>query len=463
MSVGATLRQAREAKGLSLEDIKNSTQIMTRQLQEMEADDFSSFAAPIYAKGFIRLFARAVGIDPAPLVSEFAGQPMKPDSAAPAPKPVAAAPAAPAPTPAAPAAPAEPAPAPQPAPESAPDDLFALAAQPRSDAPAPPPAPQPAAPVPAKATAKVVDARPLAFELRTAPKPQPVKRVAALEPGVPAPAPPPESRVEPRPGERAEFIPPPAAKKLPEPASAAWRGAALSGDGRPVAPDPLPLEGPAFRFPEPRPLPRPEPSAAPAPVAAAPAPAFRPAPAPAPAPSAAAPAPAAAPAKATEAPSPLQPRQRRNVSALPDEEIVAHAAPARKPPAAPPADEDEALFAERAPKRRRKPRPDAPNAASLFLANLRASLRRGFAGRRLRLVAGAAALAVLLVAGGVWISAGRGETDKPAAPEPVLPAPEPVLATAAPAADAEPAGQTAPAEPPETIAQVFPPPFSWAK
>ena len=54
MSVGETLRQAREAKGLSLEDIKNSTQIMTRQLQEMEHDDFSSFAAPIYAKGFIR-------------------------------------------------------------------------------------------------------------------------------------------------------------------------------------------------------------------------------------------------------------------------------------------------------------------------------------------------------------------------------------------------------------------------
>ena len=42
-------------------------------------------------------------------------------------------------------------------------------------------------------------------------------------------------------------------------------------------------------------------------------------------------------------------------------------------------------------------------------------------------------------------------------------APEPVLATAAPAADAEPGGQPAPAEPPETIAQVFPPPFSWAK
>ena len=70
---------------------------------------------------------------------------------------------------------------------------------------------------------------------------------------------------------------------------------------------------------------------------------------------------------------------------------------------------------------------------------------------------------MLLVAGGVWISAGRGEADEPAAPEPVLAAPEPVLATAAPAADAEPAGQTAPAEPPETIAQVFPPPFSWAK
>ena len=86
MSVGATLRQAREAKGLSLEDIKNSTQIMTRQLQEMEHDDFSSFAAPIYAKGFIRLFARAVGIDPEPLVKEFSTQPMKPASGGPAPR-----------------------------------------------------------------------------------------------------------------------------------------------------------------------------------------------------------------------------------------------------------------------------------------------------------------------------------------------------------------------------------------
>ena len=54
MSLGETLRSAREALGLSVEDIKNSTQIMTRQIADLENEDFSSFADPIYVKGFVR-------------------------------------------------------------------------------------------------------------------------------------------------------------------------------------------------------------------------------------------------------------------------------------------------------------------------------------------------------------------------------------------------------------------------
>ncbi|MBR1608117.1 MAG: helix-turn-helix domain-containing protein, partial [Kiritimatiellae bacterium] len=70
-TIGETIRSARLKLGLSLDDVRNSTQIMLQQLDDIEHDDFSSFSAPVYAKGFIRLFARAVGLDPAPLVAQF--------------------------------------------------------------------------------------------------------------------------------------------------------------------------------------------------------------------------------------------------------------------------------------------------------------------------------------------------------------------------------------------------------
>ena len=37
----------------------------------MEADNFSVMPAPTYAKGFIRLYAEYLGLDPAPLVQEY--------------------------------------------------------------------------------------------------------------------------------------------------------------------------------------------------------------------------------------------------------------------------------------------------------------------------------------------------------------------------------------------------------
>ena len=70
-TIGETLRAARQARGLSIEDVRNTTQIKAMQLEEMENDDYSWFSAPVYAKGFLRLFARAVGLDPAVIVRRF--------------------------------------------------------------------------------------------------------------------------------------------------------------------------------------------------------------------------------------------------------------------------------------------------------------------------------------------------------------------------------------------------------
>lgn len=69
--IGTTLRVAREARHLSIRDINVSTNMMVKQIEQIEANDFDSFSAPVYAKGFIKLYARAVGIDAKPLIEEY--------------------------------------------------------------------------------------------------------------------------------------------------------------------------------------------------------------------------------------------------------------------------------------------------------------------------------------------------------------------------------------------------------
>lgn len=63
MSVGDRLREAREAAGLTLEDIATSTRIPTRHLESLEASDFSRLPAPTYTVGFAKNYAAAVGLD----------------------------------------------------------------------------------------------------------------------------------------------------------------------------------------------------------------------------------------------------------------------------------------------------------------------------------------------------------------------------------------------------------------
>ena len=69
--IGTTLRAAREARHLSVRDINVSTNMMIKQIEQIEANDFDGFSAPVYAKGFIKLYARAVGIDAKPLIEEY--------------------------------------------------------------------------------------------------------------------------------------------------------------------------------------------------------------------------------------------------------------------------------------------------------------------------------------------------------------------------------------------------------
>lgn len=67
-----TLRTAREAKGLTISQVSEATHILSAVIDGLEHDDFSRIPAPIYGRGFVRLYCEAVGIsDPRPLVDAF--------------------------------------------------------------------------------------------------------------------------------------------------------------------------------------------------------------------------------------------------------------------------------------------------------------------------------------------------------------------------------------------------------
>lgn len=71
MSVGETLVRARQDRGLSVEDISAKTRIRTGLIRAIESDDFGRCGGTVYARGHIRGIARAIGIDPEPLIAEF--------------------------------------------------------------------------------------------------------------------------------------------------------------------------------------------------------------------------------------------------------------------------------------------------------------------------------------------------------------------------------------------------------
>ena len=61
--IGAQLKAAREARGLTLEQLAAETRIPQRHLQTIEAGEFSALPARTYAIGFSRTYAKAVGLD----------------------------------------------------------------------------------------------------------------------------------------------------------------------------------------------------------------------------------------------------------------------------------------------------------------------------------------------------------------------------------------------------------------
>jgi cytoskeleton protein RodZ len=71
--LGNKLRAAREHKGFTPEDVSQAEKIPTGVVNALERGDYSHMGAPVYIRGFIKSYARAVGIPYASLESELAG------------------------------------------------------------------------------------------------------------------------------------------------------------------------------------------------------------------------------------------------------------------------------------------------------------------------------------------------------------------------------------------------------
>jgi cytoskeletal protein RodZ len=70
-ALGEEFRSAREARGLSLSDVAERLHIRSVYLGAIEEEDWSVIGAPVYVRGFMRTYARFLGLDAEAAVARF--------------------------------------------------------------------------------------------------------------------------------------------------------------------------------------------------------------------------------------------------------------------------------------------------------------------------------------------------------------------------------------------------------
>jgi len=63
-AAGAALLRERRRQGLSLGDISRQLKLSVRQVEALERDDYSGYKSPVFIHGFIRNYAKLLGLDP---------------------------------------------------------------------------------------------------------------------------------------------------------------------------------------------------------------------------------------------------------------------------------------------------------------------------------------------------------------------------------------------------------------
>jgi Helix-turn-helix domain len=68
---GIVLRRARENRAIQLSEVAQTTRVARTTLELMERGELALLPAPVYVRGFIRAYARAVATDEAPALSLY--------------------------------------------------------------------------------------------------------------------------------------------------------------------------------------------------------------------------------------------------------------------------------------------------------------------------------------------------------------------------------------------------------
>lgn len=71
-SIGSYLRRERELRGITLEEVADTTRIPVRQLERLEEDRMAELPGEVFVKGYLKAYARAVGLKPEEVLARYA-------------------------------------------------------------------------------------------------------------------------------------------------------------------------------------------------------------------------------------------------------------------------------------------------------------------------------------------------------------------------------------------------------
>lgn len=72
-SIGQKFKEAREAQGKTVADVADHLNLGAQMVIDIENDDYSSFAGVVYAKGYLRTYAKFVSLPESDIIQEFSG------------------------------------------------------------------------------------------------------------------------------------------------------------------------------------------------------------------------------------------------------------------------------------------------------------------------------------------------------------------------------------------------------
>ena len=70
-SIGSVLRRERQLRRMSIEEVAQTTRIPLRLLHLLEDDQIDELPGDVFARGYIRSYARTLGLEAAPLIRKL--------------------------------------------------------------------------------------------------------------------------------------------------------------------------------------------------------------------------------------------------------------------------------------------------------------------------------------------------------------------------------------------------------